>query len=150
MRKVTLIISVFLNLFLIYFFVFRGNVAKNKKDNRIVINLTKNNADFALTEMREFLESVSAIQEGITTNNPTLIINAGKKSGGSVIAHAPKGMMASLPMGFKKLGFSVHGLFDEIAEDASNSFSKPNTEKKLNTLLKKCIACHRTYKINTK
>ncbi len=100
--------------------------------------------------MRVFLESVRGIQEGILNKNPSIIITSGKKSGGSVIEHAPKGMMKSLPIGFKKLGFSTHDLFDKIAKDASENFNVNHTQKQLNSLLGNCVACHSMYKIGLK
>ncbi len=100
--------------------------------------------------MRGFLESVKGIQEGVLNNKAALIIKAGNKSGGSVIEHAPKGMMKALPMGFKKLGFATHDLFDEIAKDALENFNANHTQKQLNSLLGNCIACHSMYKIGVK
>ena len=124
----------------------KGNTVPSK-DNRVAIALSESNKDFALAEMRGFLESVQKINEGILNNNPDLIISGGKKSGGSVIAHAPKGMMKALPSGFKKLGFSTHALFDEIAKDAESNFDPKQTQNQLNNLLHKCTTCHQTYKI---
>ncbi len=132
---------------LLYVFVFKGKVAKIGKDGRVAIELTKGNADFALTEMRGFLESVQQINEGILTKDVEKIEKAAKKSGGSVIAHAPKGMMASLPLGFKKLGFSTHDLFDKIAVDIQTTKDYKQAHQQLVTLLHKCVACHRSYKV---
>ncbi len=111
------------------------------------MKLSKNNRDFVLAEMRGFLESVQLINNGIVNNDVSKVIEGGKKSGGSVIAHAPQGMMASLPMGFKKIGFATHDLFDEFSKTTKENFNTANTQKQLDVLLNKCIACHRTYKI---
>jgi len=147
--SITAFVSILLNLFLIYIFIFRGETVKTD-DGRTEIRLSENNRDFALDEMRGFLESVQQINEGILTENKEIIIEAGNKSGGSVIAHAPKGMMKALPSDFKALGFSTHGLFDEIANDAKENFNPPHTQKQLNSLLNNCVACHQTFKIGLK
>jgi hypothetical protein len=76
MKKASTILAIifFLNtLFLIYVFVFRGGGVE-LNDNRVAIELNESNTKFALKEMR-----------------------------GEVVERVPKGMMASLPIGFKKL-----------------------------------------------
>jgi hypothetical protein len=144
-----LIVSILLNIILVYLFVIKGQTIKTS-DNRTAIIMSESNKDFVLQEMRDFLESVQKINEGILKNDTKLIIEAGKISGGSVISHAPKGLMKTLLSGFKKLGFSTHALFDEIANNAKNDFNKDLTQKKLNSLLKNCTACHQSFKIATK
>jgi len=133
-------------LFLIYFFIFRGTVIESD-DHRVAIELSKPNADFALKEMRDFLESVQQINEGIMNKDSGQIYKAARKSGNEVVEQTPQGMMASLPIGFKKLGISVHAKFDEIADSirANNDFNY--AQREMNTLLNSCVACHRTYKI---
>jgi len=152
MKKLPIILAVLFfisTLFLIYFFIIRGDVAESN-DVRVNIKLTESNKDFALKEMRDFLESVQQINEGIMNEDSDQIYNASIKSGGSVIEHSPKGMMASLPIGFKKLGFSVHDKFDEIADSIKIYNNYDYTQRELNNLLNSCIACHRTYKITVK
>ena len=149
MKKIPVILAVLFfisTLTLIYIFIFRGNVVESN-DDRVTIELTEGNADFALKEMRDFLESVQQINEGIMNKDSEQIFNAARKSGGSVVEQSPKGMMASLPIGFKKLGFSVHEKFDEIADSIKIYNDFDSTQRELNTLLNSCIACHRSYKI---
>ena len=150
MKKIAtplIILLLLTNIITLYIFVFKGEVATTTADNRVAIQLSKNNEAFAKKEMREFLESVQTIQLAITNNDAKQAIAAGKKSGGSVIAHAPKGMMKALPLGFKKLGFAVHNGFDEIAETATTNFDPQTTQKQLNKLLVNCVACHKAYKL---
>jgi len=147
MKKTSLIIILLItNIFTIYLFVFKGAVAKTE-DNRTAIKLSAANDAFAKAEMRGFLESVQEIQLGITNNDAQKVINAGKKSGGFVIDHAPQGMMKALPAGFKKLGFETHDFFDEIAKSAETNFDPKTTQEQVNRLLVNCVACHRAYKL---
>jgi len=97
--------------------------------------------------MRGFLESVQQINEGVLNENAKQIEIAAKKSGGVVIDHAPKGMLASLPLGFKKLGFATHDLFDEIADSIHINKNFNQTHSQLSKLLNNCVACHKAYKI---
>ena len=103
--------------------------------------------EFALKEMRDFLENIQQINEGILNRNADQIYNAGKKSGNEVVSQTPKGMMGSLPIGFKKLGFSTHDKFDAIADSIKINNDFEYAHRELNTLLNLCITCHRTYKI---
>jgi len=149
MKKSVLIIatiSILLNIGLIYMFVLKGATVESN-DNRVAIEMTENNRAFVLAEMRDFLESVKEINEGILNNNPELVIKAGEKSGGSVIAHAPKGLMKTLPVGFKQLGFATHDIFDEIAKKAKENYQPKETQQQLNALLNNCTACHQAFKI---
>lgn len=100
--------------------------------------------------MREFLESVQQINEGILNEGADQIYKVALKSEGSIIEHSPEGMMASLPLRFKKLGFSVHDKFDEIADSIKSNNDFDYTHRELNNLLNSCIACHRTYKVSLK
>jgi hypothetical protein len=140
------VISVFINVILIYVFLFKGQTA-SVNETRTTLKMSQSNQEFVMDEMRTFLESVQQINEGILNEDVDLIIKAAEKSGGSVIAHAPKGMLKSLPMGFKKLGFATHDTFDAIAEEAKSNFNPKQTQHQLNTLLNNCTACHKSYKI---
>lgn len=140
------ILSILINIGLIYLFVIKGSTKKTN-DTRTTILMTEQNKDFVLAEMRDFLESVQQINEGILNDDSDKIINAGNKSGGSVIAHAPKGLLKTLPGGFKALGFSTHDMFDKMAQSVKQNFNKKQTQTQLNTLLNNCVACHKSYKI---
>lgn len=148
MKKIPIILAVLFfcsTLFLIYAFVFRGRVVKSD-DHRIAIQLSKENKDFALKEMRSFLVSVQQINEGIIYKDADAVYKAAKESGGNAVNHAPKGIMASLPIEFKKLGFSVHDQFDIIADSILKYKNFNTTHRQLNTMLKSCIVCHNTFK----
>ncbi|MDB4297461.1 hypothetical protein N9901_01770 [Flavobacteriaceae bacterium] len=142
------VLSILLNITLVYVFVFKGDVAY-VNDNRIELNMSNANRDFVLEEMRSFLESVQQINEGVTYGDASKVIQAGETSGGAVIEQTPKGLIKSLPIGFKQLGFSTHDIFDDISESAKEHFNPKETQQKLNSLLNNCVACHQSYKIVT-
>lgn len=141
------VVSVLVNMGLIYLFLIKGET-KESEDLRTEITMTADHKEFVFVEMREFLESVQQINAGILEGKPEKIINAGKKSGSSVIAYAPQGLLKTLPSGFKALGFSTHDIFDEIAKSAEQNYDEKQTQKQLGTLLNNCVACHRAYKIS--
>lgn len=141
--------SIILNIGLVYLFFIKGETIKST-DNRIAIVMSEDNKDFVLAEMRDFLESVQKINEGILNDNYQIITDAGKKSGGSVIEHAPIGLLKSLPSGFKSLGFSTHDIFDDFSNITQEKYNQKNAQQRLNKLLNNCIACHSSYKIEVR
>ncbi|PWH86648.1 hypothetical protein [Brumimicrobium oceani] len=144
-----LTVSVLLNLGLVYFFFIKGDTVQ-AEDNRTAIAVSPDNRDFVLAEMRLFLESVQQINQGIIEEDAGKVAEAGVQSGGSAVDHAPPGLVKSLPMAFKTLGFSTHQIFDDIAESAQSDFKPKKSREQLDLLLKNCVACHRNYKLETK
>lgn len=145
---ILLIISVSLNIALIYFFVFKGSVAK-KDDSRTAINISPENREFVLAEMRGFLESIQAINEGIMENNPQKIIEAGDKAGSGAVHEAPAGLMRTLPLSFKSLGLGTHSKFDQIAKMARENYNQQEAQKQVSSILANCTACHASFKFQT-
>jgi len=128
--------------------MFRGETLK-ASDGRTAIVMTEGNRDFALSEMRGFLETLQQINEGVLTNDAQKIIDAANTSGTGVAETAPKGLMKSLPIGFKTLGMNTHKLFDKLAEATAKNYDKKQVQQQVNTILNNCITCHRTYRLTT-
>lgn len=143
-----MVMSLFLNIGLVYVFLIKGKTV-DSDDHRMAIEMSEEHTDFVLKEMREFLEGVQQINEGIIENDARKVIEAGKKSGGSVIQHAPQGLVRTLPLNFKRMGFRTHDIFDEIKVNAETDFDPNKTQKQLNELLVNCTACHQSFKIKT-
>lgn len=144
-----LVISLFANAGLVYKFFYAGEDVTAGKDDRYEIKMTSENREFVMAEMRGFLESVQKINEGIAKDDPHLIAKVGGQSGTCKIDAVPQGMVRSLPLGFKKMGFETHALFDATSKLAKDRYDRQQTREKLDQLLKNCVACHRTYKITT-
>lgn len=151
MKKISpffLLLSVFLNVGLIYKFFYAGETVSLAKDGRSEIKMTSENREYVMAEMRGFLESVQKINEGIAKNDPTIIEKVGQESGSCKVDGVPKGLIKSLPFGFKEMGFKTHELFDVMAKMAKENYDRQQTQEKLNQLLNNCVACHKTYKIS--
>lgn len=151
MKKITIILlllSIFLNIGLIYKFFYEGEKVVLAKDGRSEIKMTGENREFVMTEMRGFLESVQKINEGIAKNNPEIITKVGQQSGTCKVDVVPQGLVRSLPYEFKQMGFQTHELFDAISKIAKKNYDRQQTQEKLNQLLNNCVACHKTYKIS--
>lgn len=145
---VLLLLSIILNIGLVYFFVFRGDVVE-PKDQRKAIMMSEGNREIVLGEMRDFLKNVQQINEGIIENNPEKIIKAAKTSGREVEEQIPQGLIKSLPIDFKRLGFATHDLFDELADSVRVNYQPKKTQKQLNRILNNCVTCHQIYQIKT-
>ena len=149
MKKLPWIITAFFfctTMIMLYLFVFKGNV-KPAEDGRSAVQLTEDNKNFVLQEMRQFLESVQQITEGAIEGDVDKIITAAEVSGENVIDQMPPSLMRSIPIAFKTLGFDSHDKFDQIGKDAKLGKGKDHTLRQLNTLLGNCVACHSAYKI---
>lgn len=149
MKKLPWIIAVIffiLNIGLVYGFILK-NETVSLEDGRKGIPLNVEQKVFILEEMRNFLESVRQVNEGILKNDKTLIMKAAELSGESVIEHAPQGIMKRLPMDFKALSFSTHAIFDEIGKSAKTNFEPAQTHEQMAKLLSNCVACHKQFKL---
>lgn len=151
MKKIILIflvLSIFLNVGLIYNFFYAGEAVSLAKDGRREIKMASENREYVMAEMRGFLESVQKINEGIAKNDPKIIEKVGQESGSCKVDGVPKGLVKSLPLGFKEMGFETHELFDVMSKMAKENYDRQQTQEKLNQLLNNCVACHKTYKIS--
>ena len=128
--------------------LFVGNTQVIEGDSRISIVVSQPNRDFVMSEMRNFVETLHQINMGIEQNDSSLIVEAARSSGGSVAHHAPAGLIASIPMGFKTIGFDTHAKFDSIANSAEKNFDPKVTQQQVTALLGNCVACHRSYRMD--
>lgn len=144
--SIGLLVSLLVNLFMLYKFVLAGNTVEVPNDNRTGIIISEKNRDFVLHEMRTFLEGVKAIHEGISENDYAKIEKNAAISGRAVEDHVPPELIRSLPIGFKKLGFDTHDRFDKIAKMAREKAKKEELNQELSGLLNNCTACHASYK----
>ena len=130
--------------------LFVGNTQVIEGDSRISIVVSQPNRDFVMSEMRNFVETLHQINMGIEQNDSSMIVEAARSSGGSVAHHAPAGLIASIPMGFKTIGFDTHAKFDSIANSAEKNFDPKVTQQQVTALLGNCVACHRSYRMDVK
>ncbi len=127
-------------------FIYTGKT-ELASDNRKALILEDFEKDFLLAEMRGFLNSVHQIIDGIEKDNMEQILSAAKDSGFSDVANVPASLRGKLPMEMKKMGFSVHRAFDQMALDAEQLGDKEHTLSQLNEILATCTACHALYRV---
>ena len=128
-----------------YKFILSGDVIKSV-DGRLAVQLTEDERDLVLAEMRTFLDSVQKITQGIAKNDFASAGEAARKVGRAAQQDMPGSLVGKLPLEFKKLGFDTHSKFTQLALDAKQMADTEHTMNQLSELLENCVACHATFK----
>lgn len=128
-----------------YKFILSGSAEKSV-DGRIAINLTVNERDMVLEEMRTFLDSVQQITQGVASKDFDAAAKAARKVGRAAQQGMPGTLVGKLPLEFKKMGFDTHAQFTQLALDAEQLADTGHTLDQLATVLQNCVACHETFK----
>lgn len=77
-----------------------------------------------------------------------LVAEYARKSGKAAQGEVPGTLVGKLPLQFKKLGGDTHAKFDQLAMDADDLGDRDQALDQLSTLMKNCVACHATYRID--
>jgi len=133
----------------IYKFIFQGSVSVNT-DGRMALHMNSGERELVLSEMRAFLTSVQKISKGISENDMKMVAEYARKSGRAAQGEVPGSLMGKLPLQFKQLGFDTHTKFDQLALDAEDLGDSNHALAQLSTLMENCIACHATYRIDSR
>lgn len=141
-----LVISVAFNIYL-----YKGNSEaaepyRMEGDTRESVQVTAEQRQFVMSEMRGFVEGMEEIYQGILENNPHRIAEAAEKSGSHV--KSPKALREALPKEFLQMGKKTHMLFDAIADSALSDYDRAVAEKQLGQLMNNCVACHSVYRFD--
>jgi len=130
---------------MVYKFILSGDVIKSE-DGRLAVQLTTDERDLVLNEMRTFLDSVQKITHGVAKNDFSAASKAARIVGRAAQQEIPGSLVGKLPLEFKKLGFDTHSKFTQLALDAEQLADTEHTMNQLSELLNNCVACHATYK----
>jgi len=134
---------------LVYILLFMGTeMVKLPDDNRIVVKYEPDLRDLVLNEMRDYLEVMNEIQQGLVENNPDKIVKAATRQGQISLEATPIRLLKLSPLACKQMGFRGHDIFQSIADSARVNFKRTTTIKQLAELTSNCIVCHRTYRID--
>jgi hypothetical protein len=125
-------------------FIVAGSTAPGA-DGRTTILLEPGERAFVLREMRGFVVGLQRIDDALARDDMKGVAAASGALGTPKAQDAPVALLGKLPLGFKKLAFSVHGDFDAIAADAQGGGQPKHTLEQLSATLQKCAACHEEY-----
>jgi hypothetical protein len=129
----------------VYKFIFQGSISESE-DGRITVDLNADERNLVLAEMRQFLESVQKITNGITGDDMGLVADYARKAGKAAQGAVPGTLVGKLPLEFKKLGSDTHKKFDQLALDAEEFGDGDHALSQLSVLLQNCVACHAGYR----
>jgi len=116
-------------------------------DGRQALLLTSAERNLVLAEMRGFLVAVQAIVAATNDEKMEAAAEAAARVGMAAQQGIPPGLIAKLPLEFKKLGFDTHRKFDALALDARQLGDPDHTREQLAELMANCLACHATYSL---
>ena len=151
MKKLSTILAVFFfltTLALAYILAFVGtDIVENPDDVRKTVKYPKDLRDLVMSEMRDYLEVINEIQQGVAENNPDKIIKAAHRQGQASIDDTPARLLKLSPIPCKTMGFKGHDLFQAIEDSARANYKPITVNKQLAELTNNCVVCHRTYKV---
>ena len=121
--------------------------------DRTAVKLEPAERALVLAEMRNFVQAVRGIVEGIGESDMKAVA-AAARAGGTHAYHAqlagPGSAAASLarkvPPDFRARALATHGAFDEIARHAEQSGDRDQLLGLLADNLRRCVACHAAYR----
>lgn len=141
-----LIIFLLLTLSGIGYKLVQGDVTASE-DGRIAVKLSQDERNLVLAEMRRFLVTTQAVSEAITNKDLKLTAKLASEAGMQADKNTPGSLLSKIPLAMKTLGFDTHQKFDQIASDAARVNDPLHSRNQLDRLMKNCIACHASYKI---
>jgi cytochrome c556 len=121
---------------------------ESSSDTRQRLVLTPAQRDQILAEMRQMLESVSGIVQGLANNDLPGAKRAARMSGMMRAADADPQFKKLLPQPFLELGMHTHMGFDTLADQMKADDSRDKTLRGLAKLTGNCVACHAMYRLD--
>ncbi|SEN27273.1 hypothetical protein [Nitrosomonas marina] len=122
----------------------------NDSDKRQILEVNAMQRMHILEEMRALLSGTQQILYSLSEENMTAVAQHAQ-SLGTRMTHKAEGQLGGvLPGEFMQLGMSVHRDFDQIAMDAESLKNPRHTLGQLSETMKKCVACHATYQVQTR
>ena len=125
---------------------FTAGAVKPSEDGRLAVQLTKDERNALLLEMRTWLQSTQAIVAAAAAGDMPAVIRAARASGMAAEAATPGALLAKIPIEMKRLGFATRGLFDEIAAEAEKTRDPQRVLARLGAAMNNCVACHASFR----
>lgn len=129
----------------VWFFV-QGQTAPGT-DGRKVVQLTPQERDLVLKEMRGLLLATQGVLEGLSRDDLEMVEKSARAGGMAAAADVSPALMAKLPLEFKRLGMRVHHGMDEIAQAAEHQEPTAAILQRMSDQLANCVACHAAWQL---
>ncbi|EHQ06251.1 hypothetical protein [Leptonema illini] len=122
------------------------------EDGRRVVEVSASDKVLILTEMRELLFALNRMHGALAVGDQQAAADAAESVGMGMVeslAEREASLIAKLPIEMKKLGFSTHENFDDIAKKLRDNpgMDQRTISAEIKTLTDKCVACHAAYRI---
>lgn len=117
-------------------------------DTRTIVPLSAPHRAMVLAEMRQFLSGLEQLMAALSKDDMETVARVAHSLGSPMTHHVPADLKQALPEAFRKLGFSVHADFDQIALDAESLGDGKHTLSQLGEALSRCVSCHNAYQIH--
>jgi len=116
-------------------------------DQRRVVQLSPQEKDMVLGEMRQILVAVHGVLTGLSANDMPAVAKAAKSAGMSMAADGSPELLAKLPIEFKALGLGLHRDFDQLSTDVDGGLGKDQVVARMAQITTKCVSCHAAYRL---
>lgn len=130
----------------VFAYKFTVGEVKPSTDGRLAVQLSKDERNALLLEMRTWLQNTQAILAAASARNFEVVISTAKASGMAAEAATPGSLFRKIPVEMKRLGFDTRQKFDEIAIDAEKMRDSQHAIAQLSTAMNNCVACHSIYR----
>lgn len=121
--------------------------AEESIDKREILQLSDSERNFVLTEMREFVGALQAINQALANNDRETAVKHAAKVGMHAAHGMPKDMMQKLPTQFRQFGMATHRSFDELATNLKDLDDPKTIFSQLAGVMGNCLSCHAIYQI---
>ncbi|HEC28586.1 MAG TPA: hypothetical protein ENI65_03245 [Gammaproteobacteria bacterium] len=121
-----------------------------EKDSRQAVVLDDVNRAFVLHEMRQNVKGIQQAITALSRDDMKGVASALRTLGMQSMANVPPTLMNSVPGGFMQIGMPNHMAFDNIANAAEKGASTKDILSSLGMAMKRCVACHAAYRIESK
>ena len=125
---------------------FLSGDVRPSEDGRLAVQLSKDERNALLLEMRTWLQNCQTIVAALSADDFAAVAATAKASGMGAEASTPGSLLSKIPIGMKRLGFGTRQQFDQIAADAAKLKDSRHTLAQLGQAMNNCVACHATYR----
>lgn len=115
------------------------------KDNRIPIQVTPEQRNQVLYEMREFLHSLFNMHNALASKDMDAVAVSATPLAG-LLERLPSGVKAKIPEEFSQMAIGMNELMKTMARDARKKRDMSVTQSQMAELMSYCSGCHDTYR----
>jgi cytochrome c556 len=119
---------------------------KPSSDGRLAVQLTKDERNALLLEMRTWLQNTQSIVAAAAAGDLAAAARTARASGMAAEAETPASLFRKIPVEMKSLGFATRAMFDEIAAEAEKTEDPQRVLARLGAAMNNCVACHATFR----